>query len=445
MKFQTIHTKNMKSLIILLILTSLIGVIAPTDIVEDNKTFVPTKEWQEIKKGQSIPPGLHVRMNLQTGKKEAKLLEEDPPNKESALTLTDNPSEPPSESAEASKVRLEEALKGIPTDDFEYSEEKIKEITKKFRSYETLKEDMASLNMGIKTDFEIMSELFAKYEEIRSREHSTSELKEILDAFREMSHQIDNANEFLLSGGLEKLILPNLKNQSEPEIKISAIRLLGTIIQNNPKGQIAAFEKNVGQLLLKSLSKSTDNNELSTTIFGLGGILRKFPIAQKEILNKPGLKLLVELLNRQAVDYKIKIKCLRLLGDLISDYNDAILDGSLDKIKQYNAADIKGRLSETDYCKAIDEIFTIYRKDFLESLYATEDILEVLKLSKDMCQIEWSESPILRHTLLVIKNHFDRIRETDTDLDKNDVASVVRDLEHLNEFLFGHIVIKDEL
>lgn len=40
------------------------------------EVFVPTSEWQEIKKNQGIPRGLHVRMNIQTGIKEAKLLDD---------------------------------------------------------------------------------------------------------------------------------------------------------------------------------------------------------------------------------------------------------------------------------------------------------------------------------------------------------------------------------
>ena len=38
--------------------------------------FVATHEWQVVQEGQPIPPGLHVRMNLQTGLKEAKLLDD---------------------------------------------------------------------------------------------------------------------------------------------------------------------------------------------------------------------------------------------------------------------------------------------------------------------------------------------------------------------------------
>jgi nucleotide exchange factor SIL1 len=39
--------------------------------------FRPTAEWQEIVEGQKVPAGLHYRINLETGKKEAKLLSEE--------------------------------------------------------------------------------------------------------------------------------------------------------------------------------------------------------------------------------------------------------------------------------------------------------------------------------------------------------------------------------
>ena len=43
----------------------------------DIEPFIPTKEWQVVKEGQSIPAGLHVRMNFQTHLKEAKLMDGD--------------------------------------------------------------------------------------------------------------------------------------------------------------------------------------------------------------------------------------------------------------------------------------------------------------------------------------------------------------------------------
>lgn len=42
---------------------------------EDLEVFQPTSEWQDVKEGQAIPPGLHVQIDMQTGRKQAKLME----------------------------------------------------------------------------------------------------------------------------------------------------------------------------------------------------------------------------------------------------------------------------------------------------------------------------------------------------------------------------------
>ncbi|KAL7886383.1 hypothetical protein AOLI_G00066780 [Acnodon oligacanthus] len=43
---------------------------------EDLDVFRPTDEWQTLKPGQAVPAGSHVRLNLQTGQREAKLGED---------------------------------------------------------------------------------------------------------------------------------------------------------------------------------------------------------------------------------------------------------------------------------------------------------------------------------------------------------------------------------
>lgn len=45
--------------------------------IDNPEPFIPTHEWQVVKENQAIPAGLHVRMNFQTGIKEAKILEDD--------------------------------------------------------------------------------------------------------------------------------------------------------------------------------------------------------------------------------------------------------------------------------------------------------------------------------------------------------------------------------
>lgn len=40
------------------------------------QVFEPKNEWQVVREGQQIPPGLHVRVNLETGLEEARILQE---------------------------------------------------------------------------------------------------------------------------------------------------------------------------------------------------------------------------------------------------------------------------------------------------------------------------------------------------------------------------------
>lgn len=44
-------------------------------IAVPQKVFKPEKYWKVVQPDEAIPRGLHVRINLQTGKKEAKLLD----------------------------------------------------------------------------------------------------------------------------------------------------------------------------------------------------------------------------------------------------------------------------------------------------------------------------------------------------------------------------------
>ena len=55
---------------------------------ESSSDFIPTKEWQEIAEGQRVPAGLHYRINFETGKKEAKILEEDNESDENKVKVT---------------------------------------------------------------------------------------------------------------------------------------------------------------------------------------------------------------------------------------------------------------------------------------------------------------------------------------------------------------------
>src|SRR3982074_1439976 len=88
--------------------------ICPTEHAGDcyPRVFQPTEEFQLIKEGQDIPPGLHVRLNIYTGEKEARLNipmegDEDPALEripvEQAMVVVDQPE---SESEEAKQIPI---------------------------------------------------------------------------------------------------------------------------------------------------------------------------------------------------------------------------------------------------------------------------------------------------------------------------------------------------
>ena len=41
---------------------------------EDEENFVPEAKWKEIKRGQAIPRGIHVRIDMTTGERQGKLI-----------------------------------------------------------------------------------------------------------------------------------------------------------------------------------------------------------------------------------------------------------------------------------------------------------------------------------------------------------------------------------
>lgn len=75
--------------------------------IQNHEEFIPTNEWQIVKDGQAIPPGLHIRLNLETGLREAKLLD-NTSKKSSSHDLI-----PHSQQEKLSKENLERAFANL--------------------------------------------------------------------------------------------------------------------------------------------------------------------------------------------------------------------------------------------------------------------------------------------------------------------------------------------
>ncbi|XP_059619512.1 nucleotide exchange factor Sil1 [Phlebotomus argentipes] len=397
----------------------LVGVTFST---EDNDTFVPTREWQRVKEGQKVPAGLHYRINLETGEKEAKILEqgEETENPKSSLTVIED--EVANEN-DSGRPTHEEALKNIPGENFEYTPEQMKEIKSKFRTYEDIKHELKDhLNLDVKTDAEIISSFMKKYDGLKKNTVNPEVIK-ILDELEYLVHQIDNANNFVDQNGIEKIIIPNIVNQTNSIIRTKALLLLGAVMHNNPKAQISAFERNIIEYLTRLLATSKLGDELSAGTFAIGSLIRKFPLAQKESLTKRGLSVLLDIWTKH-IELKVKLKVLILIADLVRESHDVASqqnepdEKDEEKFRQYQRVGIEKLLDEYEFCPRFEQLMTSSKADLSKCTESMEKVIHSMQLTKDMCFESWSQSGDLRHVILVLKNQVTWLLSAEKDPEK---------------------------
>ncbi|KAJ9578268.1 hypothetical protein L9F63_005489, partial [Diploptera punctata] len=337
---------------------------------DDDGIFKPTHEWQKIREGQSIPRGLHVRLNLETGEREAKLIDD---NEHTDLTHV-------AKDEELSKDELQEAIKKIPGDEG-ITPEDIERVKKNFRPYETLKKELEELELNIQTDLELMNELLAKFKSGDDEEKLNS-----LTDLEYLVHQFDNAREFIRAGGLVDIVLPSL-NSSSSLIRAEAITLLGSASQSNTAVQIAALESGSVAALLRVLALDRDPTVRSRSVYALSCLVRRFPTALHKFVTDGGLGVFANLFQSESQDdLKLQVKVVTLLHDLVLEIKetekacernsgDAEL---LEKQRQYKVVKMTHHLVNEGWCERLPRLLQasptqrVERRDDLSSAVTKE-------------------------------------------------------------------------
>ena len=182
--------------------------------------FQPTELFQIIHDDQSIPPGLHVRMNLATGLKEARLNIPEPEDAPKAdIVIVDN-----------TPVRLaaDDEAEAEPM-----TPHGIQDQSKPDRDYDYLRPSMDPEE----------SSLFAL--ETSNLRSSSLPTLETLSALTDLVHSYDwglaLAQDGSLIHKLTETFQPFMTLQAPIEVRSATALLLGTAIQNNPEA-LAALE-----------------------------------------------------------------------------------------------------------------------------------------------------------------------------------------------------------
>nr|XP_031846812.1 nucleotide exchange factor Sil1 isoform X1 [Nomia melanderi] len=440
---------------------------------EKNETiFVPTREWQVVKKGTPIPEGLHVRINFDIGVTEAKLMDSDETEeKESSEnlnshsnSLTLHPEKAVPEDEEQSVVpeksnlfdyQLEELkarLKKIKQDEAESLSESNEEHTKKvkqmFRDYKTLKKELKDLEVNITTDSELLSSYFQKFQPHKNAITMGTlmplEIEEVLDILQNLEyllHHIDNAIVFADMQGMTKVISPCL-NGTNNEIKAEALRLLGAAVQSNPKVQLKALESDFVQKILHILSTNTQTEVKSRCLFALSALIRQFPAAQNVWINHGGLEIFGKILVSDQL--QIQIKVIKLINDLIIERQNlqdvSNPEQSQLKTKAYTVVDLEQKLLVYDYCKHLSNLmiksfkdemnnqFKMNNYEFLETI--SESMITIVPVCK--YQLKGSKDSLLRtiQHLLIFYQKLDPILEQDDNEILQNLISLIDKLQN---------------
>ncbi|XP_076246014.1 sil1 nucleotide exchange factor [Calliopsis andreniformis] len=432
----------------IIILTCLCS--SPVIFGEEEKnetTFVPTREWQTVKKGTPIPEGLHVRHNFQTGVTEAKLMDSEEVKEKdsetsnntrtsSALLYVEEPiaeeqtlsvAKDKSDLFEYPLEELKARLKKIKQDDAEraseLNDEHAQQIKQKFRDYETLKKEFQSIGINITNGAELLNVYFQEFQTHRDGINMGTlgllEVEKVLDILHDLEyllHHVDNAKVFTDMQGMSKIISPCL-NGTNNEIKAEALRLLGAAVQSNPKVQLKALENDFVQKLLQILSTNSKIEVKSRCLFALSALIRQFPAAQKVWIDHGGIEIFGKILLDEQL--QIQMKVMKLINDLIIERQNLqeVTDAELLQLKTnaYATANIEQKLLAYDYCKHLSNLMAKSFKRELNNQYRSDNYEFVETISESMitlipvCKDQFGKTrdtllPIIQHLLNFYQN-----------------------------------------
>ncbi|PBP26242.1 Nucleotide exchange factor SIL1 [Diplocarpon rosae] len=295
-------------------------------------TFQPTKDFQIVKEGQNLPPGLHVRMNIWTGLKEARL---NIPTEGEGGAIDGILEIPPDQAS------TEQSIVVVPQPD---EEEPKPAIPKDAPTYETagkIRPPPPTAGDEVST---FQRAMIAVQTEARVFDSA-------LDDLRDLSHDIYYGLEIVKDGPvLEKLICLTLGHGTEkiPARENSrdhkAANILASSIQNNPTAlkEVAGFSKMVmhpscgveqvkdGQgsdsaplhfvsMLRSRLGREHDAGALKAKVGAISGLLREPSIRDSFLANR-GMELLLAILLKNGEQYDhVRAKVAQLVTDNFLD------------------------------------------------------------------------------------------------------------------------------
>lgn len=452
--------------VVLLFIYVINGFFAVKSDQPENKSFVPSHEWQKIEDGQILPAGLHVRINLHTGAKEAKLPDKNDNSKSLITTKKKDFNE-----GVIHYEQLKETMKNIKADDPVFKDN----VKKKFRSYEEIKKDLNQLHMNIKSDIEIVTDLIETFRKFKIQDKNSNnsnsewssdeEILSVLTDLEYLVHQHNNALEFARLNGFSDVVYKCL-NSSSSQIRSEALLLLGSATQSNPKVQIAALDSGGVNLLLNILMFDESIQVKSRGMYALSCLTRRFPVAQEKLIKYGGLTVFAKIFDEEKQDlFKLQVKIINLIHDLLFERKDtkmSILEESdknhtnlklkylQDKYSQYERINLESFLVEQDWCKRISDWFlkqnlakeidnnildTVNSSENLETHSLIEQVVDTLFVLSDICKDQFQVNIDFINLLNNLKNVYFKLSKLESEKTNDESSQFYSGLSNILKLL----------
>jgi nucleotide exchange factor SIL1 len=210
--------------------------------------FVPSDEWQRVPEGESLPPGVHVRVNMQTGYKEAKWIQKEQQEQGIVVQQQQQPEKEPEPEYKANNLTAEE-----------------------------WEQVLVALGMKAEDPFQVFRN---NIEIIRNKTYQSREqLEDNLIDVDEALRDVDISKTFIDNGGIP--IFNELINEFHDDLDLIShvYSAIGSSAQNNQHSACALSKSGLFENCLQRFHQSVEQQEMhnrlpSRALYCISSIVR---------------------------------------------------------------------------------------------------------------------------------------------------------------------------
>lgn len=386
------------------------------------KRFVATNDWQTIEEDHIVPSGLHYRIDLSTGKKQAKLLNnKNYVNKSKELLAIKNESNDDDQLNQKISQPDKNQIDNFKNEFHKFKfDEKNSELDQKsdlknWKSIDQIKKEFEELNIKMTTDSENVNSLLDRYKKTNDDNEKITILKDL----EYILHQYDVSGDFIKMDGLNVLKNDFLNNPNN-EIQSLISLVIGSASSGNPPVKVAIIGSGLFENLIRKLDNDKDLKLNLKTIYAISSIIRQFPFGQKQFIEQDGLKIFKKFFdnsNDSKSIVKIQTKIISLLSDLKEEHqftadeleslkgmNSSTKSSLEEKLKQYNQVNLDQNFMKEGYCLVLPKNLNNTNYDIQEK------VLKSMNSFRSVCKDDFKKH---MSDLIKIKQNLDQKIEKD--------------------------------